>query len=197
MWSIHCWLERAESDAGDNLLPWLKWVGCGWWLFTGFSASKVTEHTKRLWVACSELMRAGDCLAKTLLRCSVLQLGINWDTRDSVWMSGSTCLLCRWRSTCMGCLERLWSLLGNIQKPSGWGPGQSALGVPAWAGIGQNDQMRLLPTSTILWFLQASVDAKILLPFLWKQSCELVMGISCTAGLLEHYGMLCEIDQPL
>lgn len=40
------------------------------------------------------------------------------------------------------------SLVGGVQKSSGHGPGQPALGGPASAG--QLDQMRTLPTSAIL-----------------------------------------------
>lgn len=63
-------------------------------------------------------------------------IGTNWNRRGFFWTSGST--------------QRGggFSFLGNTQKTPGHGPGQLALGVPAWAGgldrmVGQ----RALPAS--------------------------------------------------
>jgi len=46
--------------------------------------------------------------------------------------------------------QRLWSLLGDLPKPPGHGPGHPALGVPAGVGAGTGDLQRSIPTSAIL-----------------------------------------------
>lgn len=43
-----------------------------------------------------------------------------------------------------------FSILGDIQNPTGHDPGQPLLGDPAWAG--PDDLWRFFPTSAILWF---------------------------------------------
>lgn len=55
-----------------------------------------------------------------------------------------------WALTGTGCPEGLWSLPPwDHQKPPGHGPGQAALGGPAW-GPGPDGPQRSLPASTIL-----------------------------------------------
>ena len=52
-------------------------------------------------------------------------------------------------------LIRLWrylDLFGDLQKPPGRGPGQPALGVPAWPGVGAAGLQRALPASALLCF---------------------------------------------
>lgn len=59
----------------------------------------------------------------------------NWNTRESLWTSGSTFFLLWGRlSPGTGCLERLWSL-EDTQKPSGFSPRQLGLGGSAWARV--------------------------------------------------------------
>lgn len=75
----------------------------------------------------------------------------------------SCCCLCgntkifhwRWLNASRGCPEKWWSThLVDVQQPPGRGPGQVALGGPAWAGVlaGPEDLQRSLLTSTVLWF---------------------------------------------
>lgn len=79
--------------------------------------------------------------------CPVPGLEEHWNTRGSIWTPVSIAVLCRWQRTGTDCPERLWNLLnGDLQKPPWYGTD-----VPAWAGVGR-DGLKVLPTSTILWF---------------------------------------------
>ena len=61
-------------------------------------------------------------------------VGTHWNAGGSVWTSGNTFLLCERLTTGMGCPERLRSLHPwRYSKATGHGPGQPALGGPAWA----------------------------------------------------------------
>lgn len=70
---------------------------------------------------------------------------------DSSLTLGNTFILCRCQSADTGCPGRWWSRPPWRYSKTSWGPGQPAVGVPAW-GLGLDGHQKSPSTSTTLWF---------------------------------------------
>ena len=106
-------------------------------------------------------------------------MGINWNTRGSLWTSGSISVLWEWRNTVKGCLARLCKLFLDDCWWHRVSPGQAVLLEQTdWT----NDIQRSLPTWNRLWFWGKRI------PSWWS---AIVKMHSCSRVLMQHLETFC------
>ena len=151
-----------------------------------FSEEKIRETRlfslkKRRLRGISPIYMKGESKVDRIRLCSVVLRARTRGNRHkleqggSLWTPGSTSVHCSWWST--GCPKRLWSLLGDLQKSPGHGPGQAGSSVPAGAEHWIRRTQKALSTSVISFLLLTSLSLSQVLFWMKNISNHIIAGI--------------------